>query len=155
MGSKLKQIIYTSQSIDKITYQQIEAINHSSVAHNQQYNITGLLLYTDKKFIQIIEGKEKNIDYLFFDRIKNSNFHHSIEIVSESPIIEKRFSSWSMNYFVLEQAFFETEPCMKRKYLQHLGQDTLYKDEFLLFSLLYDIHAYIINQSTIKSASKV
>ena len=147
MGSKLKQIIYTSEPIDNITYQQIETINRSSRKYNKQYDITGLLLYTGKKFIQILEGIEQDLERLFSEKITNCELHHSIEIISESKIHQKNFSTWSMNYFVLEAAFFESDPCLKRKYLKHFKQNTLYSSKFLVFSLLYDIHACILEES--------
>lgn len=147
MDTDLKQIIYTSQPVDRITYKQIETINRLSVEYNEMYDITGLLLFTGKKFIQILEGQDKYLKQLFEEKITTCELHHSLEIICDCSILHKSFSTWSMNYFVLEEAFFEADPCLKRKYLKHFDQDTLYNNKFLLFALLYDIHAYIVEHA--------
>ena len=58
-------------------------------------NITGVLLYSDKKFIQLVEGESKVITELY-DKNKLDPRHSDTRMISFSPIKEKSFPSWHM-----------------------------------------------------------
>lgn len=85
----LKTICYLSTSEFYITEKDIDDIFQNASNYNSQNSITGLLLYNQRNFFQVIEGREKVIDGLFC-KIQNDNRHKDI-IVVEQSIIEQRF----------------------------------------------------------------
>jgi hypothetical protein len=57
----LSHLIYVSNRAQNCTQSEIEKILESCKKNNVQYDITGVLLYSDTKFVQYIEGQYKEI----------------------------------------------------------------------------------------------
>lgn len=91
----LSQLIYVSNRKPTCTQQEIDNILISCKKNNPPLNITGVLLYSDTKFIQLVEGDAKVIMALY-DKIKLDNRHSNPVMISYGAIKEKSFPSWHM-----------------------------------------------------------
>jgi hypothetical protein len=91
----LSQLVYVSNRKTNCTSLEIENILESCKKNNPPLNITGVLLYSDTKFIQLVEGESKIIMELY-DKIKLDSRHHKTTMISYGPIKEKAFPSWHM-----------------------------------------------------------
>jgi hypothetical protein len=91
----LSQLVYVSNRKPICTEQEIEKILASGKKNNPALNITGILLYSDTKFIQLVEGEYKVINALY-DKIKTDPRHDQARLISMGPIQEKSFPSWHM-----------------------------------------------------------
>jgi hypothetical protein len=91
----LSQLVYVSNRNATCTPAEIEKILNSCKKNNPSLNITGVLLYTDKKFMQLVEGDAKVIVDLY-DKIKKDQRHSNVMMISYNPIKEKSFPSWHM-----------------------------------------------------------
>lgn len=91
----LSQLVYVSTRKRNCTAEEIEKILDSCKKNNPPLNITGVLLYSETKFIQLVEGEAKVIMGLY-DRIKKDDRHSSPVMISYNPIGEKSFPSWHM-----------------------------------------------------------
>lgn len=91
----LSQLVYVSNRKSNCTNEEIEKILASCKKNNPPLNITGVLLFSDTKFIQLVEGDAKVIMALY-DKIKKDNRHTSPMMISYNPIKEKSFPSWHM-----------------------------------------------------------
>lgn len=91
----LSQLVYVSNRKPNCTEEEIEKILASCKKNNPPLNITGILLYSDKKFIQLVEGESKVIMELY-DKIKKDDRHALPMMISLNPIKEKSFPSWHM-----------------------------------------------------------
>ncbi|MEQ8475662.1 BLUF domain-containing protein [Fulvivirga sp.] len=91
----LSQLVYVSNRKPNCTEAEIEKILASCKKNNPPLNITGILLYSDKKFIQLVEGESKVIMELY-DKIKKDGRHANPMMISLNPIKEKSFPSWHM-----------------------------------------------------------
>jgi hypothetical protein len=91
----LSQLVYVSNRKPNCTEAEIEKILASCKKNNPPLNITGILLYSDKKFIQLVEGESKVIMELY-DKIKKDVRHANPMMISLNPIKEKSFPSWHM-----------------------------------------------------------
>ena len=58
----LVQLIYVSSACRELSDEELEHILESSIRHNTQQGITGVLLYTNGRFMQVIEGEEAAIE---------------------------------------------------------------------------------------------
>lgn len=67
---------------------------------NQQFGITGLLLYKAGSFIQTIEGEDAAVLTLF-KNIKRDPFHRNVVAVMQETIQERHFDNWSMGFQLL------------------------------------------------------
>lgn len=90
-------LIYTSIISPHCTEQEIENIKQISKKKNEQANITGILIYTHRHFMQYLEGSAKNICSLF-DKIKADNRHHDMLLCYFSDLEKRVFPSWQMGY---------------------------------------------------------
>ena len=91
----LLQIVYISTAKREYTPVELEAILESSVRHNKQNGITGLLLYIKGTFMQVIEGEEPAMRETY-GRIKGDDRHYNLVNLVETPLIEREFPSWHM-----------------------------------------------------------
>lgn len=63
--------------------------------NNARNDITGMLLYHDLRFMQVIEGPMSNIRTLF-ENIKSDPLHDQILKIFEDPIQNREFLNWSL-----------------------------------------------------------
>ena len=91
----LSQLTYVSNRNANCTEAEIEKILASCKKNNPPLNITGVLLYSDAKFIQMVEGDSKVILGLY-DKIKADKRHSNCMMISYGAIAEKSFPSWHM-----------------------------------------------------------
>jgi hypothetical protein len=91
----LSQLVYVSNRKVNCTEEEIGKILASCKKNNPSLQITGVLLYSDTKFIQMVEGDAKVITGLY-DKIKLDNRHSNTMMISYGPIKEKSFPSWHM-----------------------------------------------------------
>jgi Sensors of blue-light using FAD len=91
----LSQLVYVSTRKPNCTGEEIEKIVESCRKNNAPLKITGVLLYSETKFIQLVEGEAKTIMGLY-DKIKKDNRHTNPVMISYNPINEKSFPSWHM-----------------------------------------------------------
>ncbi len=91
----LSQLVYVSNRKPMCTQEEIDKIVASCKKNNPALGITGVLLYSDSKFIQLVEG-ESNVITELYDKIKKDPRHSNTMMVSYGPIKEKSFPSWHM-----------------------------------------------------------
>ncbi|MBL7842784.1 MAG: BLUF domain-containing protein [Cyclobacteriaceae bacterium] len=91
----LSQLVYVSNRKPSCTQEEIDKILASCKRNNPSLNITGVLLYSDTKFIQLVEGDAKVIMQLY-DKIKLDPRHSNTMMISYGPIKDKAFPSWHM-----------------------------------------------------------
>lgn len=91
------ELLYSSIAKPDLTTEDISAILKSSQEFNLKSNITGCLLYFDKKFIQILEGDEQSVKTLF-STIQKDCRHTNINLLLENRKTERIFKNWSMAF---------------------------------------------------------
>jgi len=65
--------------------------------NNERRDITGMLLYRDGNFLQILEGPASAVDELL-DKIKRDARHHGVILMSRRGVEERQFSEWQMAF---------------------------------------------------------
>lgn len=93
----LSHLIYVSNSCEASGPPQLDRILDSSVRHNMAQQITGMLLYADGGFMQVIEGEDAAIDETF-GRIQADPRHTNIILIDRAPIAERSFPGWTMGF---------------------------------------------------------
>lgn len=91
----LSNLIYVSKRKSNCTTEEIDKILDACNRNNANEAITGILLYSDEKFVQYLEGDYKKI-FELYDKIKLDDRHKEIRLINSSPIKEKVFPSWHM-----------------------------------------------------------
>jgi len=98
--SVLFHIAYVSFSFKSLTEKELEELLLDIRNRNKKQNVTGLLLYNDGSFIQVIEGEKETLNHLF-EKISKDNRHENIVKLVEEPIEKRAFPDWSMGFEVL------------------------------------------------------
>lgn len=91
----LSHLIYISYRNENCTDEEIQNILKSCKKNNGHNDITGVLLYSDKQFVQYLEGEYNEIISLF-EKIKKDKRHRNVIMLTSFPIKERAFPSWQM-----------------------------------------------------------
>lgn len=93
----LVRLVYTSTISKDFNHEDIPKILESARTQNKQNNVTGLLCFSSKIFLQCLEGSRTNINNTYH-RILNDPRHEKIVMLDYKEIIEREFERWSMGY---------------------------------------------------------
>ena len=95
--SALLRIVYVSTSMPPFTEAGLlELLTHARRT-NQGLGITGMLLYKDGNWLQVLEGSAPTVREMF-GRIRRDPRHQDVTAVLEEPIAERQFDHWSMGF---------------------------------------------------------
>lgn len=102
------QLIYVSGATRKMEADDIQAILKTSRERNRILGITGLLVFSEGTFIQVLEGEEKVV-HLLADEIKRDNRHRNFMVVFEHEAENRAFRQWSMAFKELDRTIEHEE----------------------------------------------
>jgi hypothetical protein len=91
----LVRLLYASYAAESLTCEAVNSILATSRTHNTLTGITGLLCYSDKLFIQVLEGGRHEVSTLY-NRIARDPRHQQVELLHFEEITERRFADWTM-----------------------------------------------------------
>ncbi len=98
---QLSQLLYTSFASQPMTREEIDEIVRKAQCNNSQQLITGLLLYGNGRFMQLLEGDEQLIVKLY-NKIAKDSRHKSLDLVVLRPAKKRIMGEWSMGLLNLE-----------------------------------------------------
>lgn len=89
--------IYLSAATRLLTEPDIEALLAVSRRNNARDGITGLLMYHDGSFLQVLEGEKSKVEACF-SRISADRSHRNVLRLFQGEVAERLFSEWSMGF---------------------------------------------------------
>lgn len=111
-------LIYVSTAVRLLDNNELLEILRTSRKNNIENNVTGLLLYKEGNFLQILEGEEADVKFIF-EKIKKDTRHTDIIIIFEEPTETREFDNWQMAFLNLDDEMIKKEPA----YSQFLRDD--------------------------------
>jgi Sensors of blue-light using FAD len=93
----LYQIVYFSTANKPFSCAELGELLTHARAYNKQHHITGLLLYNDNEFLQVIEGEYFELKRLF-ERIADDPRHGRLRVLSNGPLERPTFPDWRMGF---------------------------------------------------------
>ncbi|RYU82837.1 BLUF domain-containing protein [Hymenobacter persicinus] len=96
----MHHIVYQSCAVGQPTLADLKALLVQSRANNLRLHITGLLLYGNGSFLQVLEGPREAVQ-LIYGRIQLDSRHTHVETLSDGPIQSRIFQDWSMGFQTL------------------------------------------------------
>lgn len=102
-------LIYLSIATQEFTTDELVDLLNVARTHNGEIGITGMLLYKDGRFMQILEGKKETVQSLF-KKISNDPRHHKVVTLLEGPCEAREFPDWSMGFRSLDSADLSATP---------------------------------------------
>ena len=91
------QVSYISKATQSMSQDDLEEILRASRENNRRLGITGMLLYGNNTFVQILEGEEKGVNALI-DKIKRDPRHADFHVLKKKTIDRREFADWSMDF---------------------------------------------------------
>ena len=119
--TQLIHCIYASTAASIFMESDIPALLEHARRANAERAVTGMLLYIEGGFFQVLEGDEAIVDNVY-DRITRDPRHSKITLIVREPISVRDFSEWTMGFcavnareagqLVGENDFFKSASCV-------------------------------------------
>ena len=91
---RMIQLIYFSKA--RIFVNDVFDILKKSDEKNATLNLSGLLVFHNNYFLQVLEGNQTNVSRVLFKIAKDPR-HEDVEIIQCKEIDKRDFGEWSMN----------------------------------------------------------
>jgi hypothetical protein len=90
-------LVYTSISNQEMSDDRLKDLLKKLRAKNETSDVTGMLLYLDPFFLQVLEGEEAIVNELF-NIIKQDSRHNKVSLIYKKPIEMRSFPDWTMGF---------------------------------------------------------
>lgn len=97
---RMIRLVYSSAARAGMDEAELKRILDGARTRNARREVTGMLLYRDGVFLQLLEGQEVDVRYVY-SRIAQDPRHQRVVKLLEETITQRDFASWSMGYQVL------------------------------------------------------
>ena len=111
----LQQIVYMSALSDHVEESCLRDILAEASARNPEHHVTGMLLYVNGSFLQVIEGDSSTLESLY-KKISGDPRHARPVKIAQMPIEDREFAQWSMGWAQVDAAELD----------QRLGQNDFF-----------------------------
>lgn len=111
----MHRLFYLSASFGFVAASGLAQILHDARERNAAHGVTGLLLYDEGSFAQVIEGPEEAVRATF-ERISRDPRHLGCKVILDEPALERMFENCPMAFIpsakmapVLRDAFMTSQ----------------------------------------------
>lgn len=105
----LHELVYVSLAEHAMAEGELQAMLASFQAYNREHGITGLLIYRDQEFMQLIEGEAGEVRRLFA-RIERDPRHRQVDRLWDGPIAARSCTEWAMGFSAPDDAQLHALP---------------------------------------------
>lgn len=103
------QLIYISAEVEPFTRNRLRDLLDVSRRNNEAAGVTGMLVYHDGTFLQVLEGEKETVEKLL-ETIDADPRHHKIKLLLRQEIEERSFGGWSMGFVNASGASLDAYP---------------------------------------------
>jgi hypothetical protein len=128
-------LIYMSTASVPPGESDLVAILRLSQANNARVDVTGLLLYKGRTFVQILEGPDDAVTTLY-TKLGRDPRHYALQTVLRQSIQERDFPNWSMGFQNIEQLPADALPAFSSFLREPLTAARLNHDPRTTYSFL-------------------
>jgi hypothetical protein len=93
-------ITYVSSAVLRFRESILQDLVEQCQANNERLAVTGVLVYSDGNFMQVIEGPDLTTHALY-ERVKRDTRHRDVTTINVQPLEEREFEGWSMAYNIV------------------------------------------------------
>lgn len=90
-------LMYVSYANQPFTDASLTDLLKASHSNNRELDVTGMLLFIDGKFIQVLEG-EKQVVRDLFEIIRQDPRHKKVNVIIEGRTEKRNFAEWHMGF---------------------------------------------------------
>jgi uncharacterized membrane protein (DUF373 family) len=129
------QLSYISTATRSMNTDDLMDILRTARAHNADRGITGMLLYSNGTFVQVLEGEEAVLDDLLA-RIKRDTRHTALRVLERKKIEQREYADWSMGFKRVSREKLRNTPGLSDFFEQDFDADNLGDRLSLIHKLL-------------------
>lgn len=97
----LERLIYVSTAAQGIALPEVRHIVARAQIRNRQLDVTGMLLFMQGEFVQVLEGRRAMLDQVV-QYISGDPRHHGIQLIERRRVSTRRFDRWHMGLIVTD-----------------------------------------------------
>lgn len=96
-SEQLVELIYCSFPLR--TFREVDIHKMLSLIRpkNQSMDVTGMLLYANQQFLQLLEGRRDDVNQIF-QSISHDARHYDVNLISVRSIQKRNFRNWDMAF---------------------------------------------------------
>ncbi len=130
------RVVYVSTATKPMEIRDLEEMLEQARRKNKEKNITGILLYANGTFIQVLEGEDDVVKELY-SVISKDERHKNCILIEEREIDENSFGSWSMGFKNIEDADITKFVGFNDFLLDEHKEDSVISDSKLVTEVLH------------------
>ncbi|MGD0987621.1 MAG: BLUF domain-containing protein [Candidatus Sulfotelmatobacter sp.] len=96
-NSDLISMVYLSTAVFPFSSQDLIDLLAKSRENNTALGVSGMLLFKENNFLQVLEGERGQVLKLF-NKIKKDPRHRRVTTLSQEDIVQRDFPDWSMGF---------------------------------------------------------
>ncbi len=100
-------LVYTSYAVEPFSGAALIDLLNQSRAYNKIHGITGMLIYSNGRFIQALEGEMTDVERVYSSIYKDPRHKRVIRVI-EGESKERIFKDWSMGFKNLTEDDFNS-----------------------------------------------
>ncbi len=140
-------LVYASYATHPLSQRGLEELLATSRDNNKAHDVTGMLLYIDGKFLQVLEGPKDSVRKIF-GAIRKDVRHKKISVIIEGHIKKRNFDAWHMSFksftasrfeklsgFRDIEAFFLNNPVSRDSHVAHVFLQLFFNKHYKPFAL--------------------
>ncbi|PKV49718.1 FAD-dependent sensor of blue light [Aquimarina sp. MAR_2010_214] len=101
-------ISYVSTVNPNISNSDMKALMNYVRLNNNAIGLTGILIYSEGNFFQILEGEEQTVK-MMFEKIRKDHRHHNIIKMLDKEIVTSPFSEYHSSFTVISNHYNQNE----------------------------------------------
>ena len=88
-------LMYVSQGYEMLSAQEVEALANNAAKRNAEHNVTGMLAYNSRSFMQLLEGDSDDVRTIM-EIIEADDRHCAITYIRQDERESRECLDWSM-----------------------------------------------------------
>ena len=101
----MHHLIYSSSATYPLSDTELQDLLAKARTRNEQYDVTGVLLYHEGQFMQLLEGEAETVHSLY-SMIEQDARHTGVLKLADKPIAARSFPEWAMVFRPVEAEAF-------------------------------------------------
>mgnify|MGYP006272522603 CR=1 FL=1 len=138
LDPRLLRLTYASRAAEGLSRADLSRIAREAQRRNATLGVTGLLLYVDGDFLQVLEGPGAAVERLY-EMIEKDPRNKWVTRLSTERVLRRAFEDWSMGCFEIgleaiagegEEAFFVIDEQTPRIRPRFTGDFSVFLEQF-------------------------
>jgi Sensors of blue-light using FAD len=98
-------LIYVSHATDPFYEDDLLTLLKKCRAYNKKHEVTGMLVYLNERFMQVLEGPESTVNRLY-EKIQRDPQHKKVSRILVGHSAQRIFTNWSMGFKRISETDF-------------------------------------------------